>query len=997
MKIPNMKKVAILLALISITNVKSQNYLPLATTGYTLDAVAESTTAVSTTGGSIDGSDYILYSAAYGAMVSSTYGLPNNGIIAAGTKTFQLQNYTGPNLLYIPANLQDSLTLVNPVACFSLSLLGFATEGAASMSVTVRFTDNTTQVFTGIAVNDWFNTAPTAFYSGFDRATRTTGTVANVGSASNPRMFNHDLSILCANQSKKVKRIIIKNTTSARVCIMAASAILSPLAVSASPVNICNAGPVTITASGASTYTWVPVGSFTGSSTAVISVTPASTTNYTVQTTSTQSCILNATVAVNVFTAAPSLTIVNTANSGSICPNSTVALTASGATSYSWTGGATTITNASVFSPTVSSTYIVSGVNACGTTTAAATVSVHPFPTVNPVASSSTLCAGNGLTLTATGNATNYVWSGGTAPSGNGVGFVPALTATYTVIGTSAISCTASATIPVTVYATPINAPLANPAIVCIGGSSTLSASGALSYTWSSATQTVNTIDFVITPTLGTTTYTVIKSNSTCSDTKTISVTTNPLPIIFAIVTPTVVCALTPATLAVGGAQTYTWTSPGPPTYTFGGASPVVSPVASSIYSVAASDGTCINTTTVYLAANPNPTITASASTPSTCGGEVVTLTATGGINYTWTSTGSATSSAQSFTDAPTIPTAYNVTGDNSFGCISGAGQVVLVLPSPTIVTSSGSPLVCSGGSVIVTANGAGTYTWSTNAGGVNTNTALINPVNMTSGPVTFTVEGTSATNLCKSKKTVLVNVFVPTLSVAGNTNTCAGGSVTLSIQGGNSNYNWNTGSANFVTQNITASLTAPAVFTLSANTSSAGISCASTKTIALGIYSNPIITAVAQRTTICIKEAVSITAAGGETYLWNTGSTNTILTVSPVGNIVNYTVTGTDVNGCSSTASVQIKISGCSGIPELNAGSGLSIYPNPSNGVFTIETNSAIQLNLVNELGQLVRVISLSDANNYQVSVNDLEQGIYFIFGQKENVQIYQKIVVTK
>jgi hypothetical protein len=50
-----------------------------------------------------------------------------------------------------------------------------------------------------------------------------------------------------------------------------------------------------------------------------------------------------------------------------------------------------------------------------------------------------------------------------------------------------------------------------------------------------------------------------------------------------------------------------------------------------------------------------------------------------------------------------------------------------------------------------------------------------------------------------------------------------------------------------------------------------------------------------------------------------------------------------------------------------------------------------------VNELGQLVRVITLSDANNYKVSVNDLAQGIYFISGQKDTVQIYQKIVVTK
>jgi hypothetical protein len=766
--------------------------------------------------------------------------------------------------------------------------------------------------------------------------------------------------------------------------------------ITSSSINaICNGNSATLTTNAISNYSWS-----NGATTSSIVVSPTVNTVYSLTATSPSNCTASNAIMINVSGSVPVLTVANTASaSGGICPTQTVQLTATGALTYSWSGGSIPVTNGVVFSPTSAINYTVSGVNGCGTTTAVTSVSVHPFPTVNPVVSSSTLCSGSSLTLTATGNATNYVWSGGSAPGGNGTGFVPAGSGvtTYSVIGTSALSCTALATIPATVYATPINPPTANPALICIGGSSTLSATGAANYTWTSATQTVNTANFIVTPNLGSTSYTVIKTNSSCSNTQVVTVVTNSLPTIFAIVTPTIVCALTPATLAVGGAQTYTWTSPGPPSYTFTGASPVVSPIASSVYSVAASDGTCISTTTVSLAANPNPTITATASTPTTCGGEAVTLSASGGINYSWTSSGTASSTSQSFTDAPIIPTAYYVTGDNSFGCSSGANVVVLVLPSPTITTASAKPLVCNSGSVILTAGGAGSYTWSANAGGVTTNTALVNPTNTTSGPVIFTVQGTSATNACKSTNTVLVNVFIPTLSVGGNTNTCAGGSVTLAILGGNSNYNWNTGSSSFNTQNVTASLTAPAVFTLSANTSSAGISCPSTKTVDVGIYYNPTITAVPDRTTICRFEFVDIIAGGGVTYNWNTGSTNTVLTVSPVGNIINYTVTGTDANGCSSTATVQIKISTCAGITELNSANGLNIYPNPNNGVFTIETNTAIQLNLVNELGQLVRVITLSDANNYKVSVNDLAQGIYFISGQKDTVQIYQKIVVTK
>jgi hypothetical protein len=646
----------------------------------------------------------------------------------------------------------------------------------------------------------------------------------------------------------------------------------------------------------------------------------------------------------------------------------------------------------------------VSGVNGCGTTTAVTSVSVHPFPTVNPIASSPTLCSGGSVTLTATGNATNYVWSGGVGGITNGVGFNPPLTATYTVIGTSALSCTASATMPVTVYPTPVNAPTANPALICIGGSSTLSATGALNYTWTRATQTVNTADFVVTPTLGTTTYTITKANSSCFNTQTLSVVTNSLPTVFAIATPTVVCALTPATLAVGGAQTYTWTSPGPPTYTFSGASPIVSPLAPTVYSVAASDGTCINTTTVFLNANPNPTITVSASVPSICVGESLTLNATGGLSYTWTGSSGPTYTGQTISPTPTIATSYLVTGDNSFGCTSGASQVILVSPKPPLVANSNKLLVCDGGSATLTASGASSYTWDANANSVLTASALVNPTALTSGAVTYTVEGTDTNTGCKNTQTVSVGVFIPTLTITGNTNTCAGGIINLSSTGGLPNtQSWDTGPGGvFPGQNLSTTVSAAAIFTLTANsqtTQPVVLTCPATQTVAVDVYFNPTITATPQRTVICIKESVDLTADGGVSYTWSNNMTGTVITITPPGGVaVNLTVTGTDANGCSSTGTVQVKISGCTGINEFgSANTGLSIYPNPNDGKFTVQSNNDIKVNLENELGQLVRVIQLTAANNHEVNITDLAKGIYFVAGQKDGVQVYQKIVVTK
>src|SRR5262249_4181583 len=145
-------------------------------------------------------------------------------------------------------------------------------------------TDNSTQVFSGITVYDWFNAA-TPFASGFDRLNRSTGVLENVGVNGNPRFFTHDLALLCANQSKKVKRIIVKNTsTASKIVMWALSGAALPLNITAAPPGVCNSGgTTTLTATGLASYTWLPTGTFAGNTGSTAVVSPNATTEYTVQ------------------------------------------------------------------------------------------------------------------------------------------------------------------------------------------------------------------------------------------------------------------------------------------------------------------------------------------------------------------------------------------------------------------------------------------------------------------------------------------------------------------------------------------------------------------------------------------------------------------------------------------------------------------------------------------------------------------------------------------
>ena len=744
----------------------------------------------------------------------------------------------------------------------------------------------------------------------------------------------------------------------------------SGVTASSSPSAICSGSSAVLTASSVLSYTWS-----TGSNSNSISVNPTSNTTYTVSGTNTFGCVTSAVLTVNVNAAVPTLTVVNTASS-SICPSVQVTLTGSGATTYSWSNN---VTNGVAFTPSVAGTsasYTLNGTNACGTTSAVATVSVHSLPTISVTASTASLCSGNSATLVATG-ANTYTWSGGPVPVTNGVAFFPPTSGNYTVIGTSALGCTNSAQSAISVVLTPSAQPTAAPSLICIGACSSLNASGATSYTWLPGN--INSSGAAMCPTT-TTTYTLIKSNANCVDTKTVTVIVNQLPSVFALATPSLVCASKPAVISGGGATTFTW-QPG----NLSGANVTVTPAANIVYTVSASDGTCINTTTVALNTKPNPTVSIVPSSTAICFGNQATLTANGGLTYTWTPN---TLTGTTVLVSPPTTTLFTVVGENSVNCTHSVTQVMVVNPNPTVTTVANRTLVCAGGSSTLTAGGAHAYLW---------NTGSTSSLNVVSPLATsfYTVTGTYTTTGCNDTKTISVSVYTPSLTITGSFSSCVGGTVNLTaVVLAPSGYTWNPGSANpYYFPTIAVSPSVPTVYVVSALSTSNAVTCPVTGTVAVAIYANPTVTAVPDRTLICRNESVNVNGGGASTYTWNTTQVGASVPVSPTVQ-TNYTVTGTDANGCIGTATLQVKVSPCTALNEQSAGVAIAIYPNPNNGEFVIEADRAMELNIINELGQLVQTIRVDDVT-YKATVSHLASGIYFITGKTGNEGVHTKIIV--
>jgi gliding motility-associated-like protein len=183
--------------------------------------------------------------------------------------------------------------------------------------------------------------------------------------------------------------------------------------------------------------------------------------------------------------------------------------------------------------------------------------SVENVPIVTATANSTSLCIGTPATLTG-GGALTYVWTGGVT---NGVPFMPNATNTYTVTGSDANGCTATASITISVGSSlPITISNSAP-LLCLNDVSTLTASGANFYNWLpvSGLNTTNSATVLANPTT-TTTYTVVgtDANGCTGSTSTLVDIVQPINIIVS-KSNDIECGKNSAQLLATGASNYQW------------------------------------------------------------------------------------------------------------------------------------------------------------------------------------------------------------------------------------------------------------------------------------------------------------------------------------------------------------------------------------------------------------------------------------------------------
>lgn len=181
----------------------------------------------------------------------------------------------------------------------------------------------------------------------------------------------------------------------------------------------------------------------------------------------------------------------------------------------------------------------------------------------------------------------------------------------YTLTYTAPAGCTATTTVNVTVNSLPTINVSASPTSICIGESTTITATGALTYSWTPDTGLSATAGDIITAEpLTTTNYTVIGTDANgCSNSANIDITVKALPTISITPASALICTSIGTALTASGATIYSW-SPSTGLSATTGATVTASPNVDTTYTVTGTANGCFNSETVFVAVIPSPPTT---------------------------------------------------------------------------------------------------------------------------------------------------------------------------------------------------------------------------------------------------------------------------------------------------------------------------------------------------------------------------------------------------
>lgn len=280
-----------------------------------------------------------------------------------------------------------------------------------------------------------------------------------------------------------------------------------------------------------------------------------------------------------------------------------------------------------------------------------------------------------------------------------------------------------------------------------------------------------------------------------------------------------------------------------------------------------------------------------------------------------------------------------------------GPGKTATASGSISAPVITGSSVVCAtGGNTTLTATGTGYYAYAWSTGSFSSTATITSP-----GTYTVTVYGacTSAT----ASKTITVSSVSDTITAAGPTSFCPGGSVTLSVPSGSS-YQWSTGAT-------TSSISATAATTYFVTVTNALGCTAVSSGFPVTYKPIPADTISASGPLIfCPGGNVTLSGPPGLTYQWSDGATTQSITVSQS---AGFTLIVTGSNNCTAISSMVTVTE--SGVPDNSVTDGGPVTFCPGDSV-TLAATVGLTYQWSN--GDTTQSITVYQAGSYSLTLTN-------------------------
>lgn len=301
----------------------------------------------------------------------------------------------------------------------------------------------------------------------------------------------------------------------------------------------------------------------------------------------------------------------------------------------------------------------------------------------------------------------------------------------------------------------------------------------------------------------------------------------------------------------------------------------------------------CSYTETVTVGATPQETITVGTD-QTICAGATATITASGTGSIEWFDGATSVGNGTSINVSPSTTTTYDAVLTDANGC-EDIDQVVVNVNALPLIDAGTDDAICIGSSYTLIASGGTSYTWDNGLGA-----GASHSVSPTSTTI-YEVTGTDANGCVNTDQIEITVNALPTVDAGANQTTCAGSAVTISATGASA-YNWNTLGAG------ASHVVSPTTTTVYEVTGTDANGCQNTDQVTINVNALPTVDAGAD-VSICDGTSTTIVATGADSYSWDNGlGAGASHTVTPTVTTT-YEVTGTDVNNCENTATVQVTV----------------------------------------------------------------------------------------